>query len=1026
MAAASMYWGSMYRIKRLALILLAFALVASAAFAGSETKTYLIGLKEGTNPAIAAQYGAITYQFNAINVIAAQLTPEAAALLAQELGVNFVEENKEQIMAGEDAPPEIPAKSSGIGVTSYTPGSQWNLTWQGINAESAWQNFNVDGGGIKIAFVGTGVNYTLPDLAGQYLGGADFGDNDPDPMPTSNSGTQRASVALGEGTAVKGVASGAGYYAVKIFPDGSSTTNYLKEVAGINWAIEQQSDIVLLDWWETGLSLSVQQAIDNGYSGGILFVGRAGDAADQWYPAKYGKIISVGSHKQDQALLETTQPYNVSVVAPGKDILVLNKDGSTATDDGSDIAAASVVGALALMADFNRRRSLDYNNSSLWAVLNYSAVDWAGAAAGSGKADVNAALAWMDRNWFIDKNALYWNPNSSNNGAPVYYYGSAFDYDVNLANFSDEAFYNLAVTAKAVYLEGAKKGLVVAEIPVFQASVSQLNSGQSVAVGPVPVALAATIEPGLKGVLVELGVGKQGVSPGVVMAFSVLPRGWILAASSPEGIVHLYSIPWYEKEQPYYSGAAAAKMILNYIRSDVNASNNNVTQNEVYNYGLVYKNPANSGTQELDAKAMDAVLGHFDPYDSIVSDCFDSYDSRYYGNRFQGYNYDVHAYDSSQLNEYMKDLVHWMAWPVPQHTWQTKPYTLVAHPNTPAAIPLYGSYGHWAVLNGFAVSGAPLTDPQNDPQALNDFTIFGFWMKDPTVGGLGQEAYISSDFGDYFMPLNSNDQYNGKLVQIAEPPALMEGQMPGEEMEKAGNAVAEADNPLPGFANMEFVGAEAEKMPEAKSAGFWAMALPLASGTEWLWIKKQPWKDMVDEYFFRNQTAVAAFEGTIKGKAIKVNASGGVDDYYLVPFEKRGKATGVIMLDAEDCHFRQATWAIEPENYLPVSEQDAISAAWEQAQLEARGCVSKAEKQLEECKTECGKPGAEQTEKCGLECANGCLKDAEGCNATAEPKQAELAWEPNAYSQTPFKPWWAVTANCGAWVVTQEGKVYKA
>jgi len=982
-----MYWGSMYRVKRLALILLAFALVASAAFAGSETKTYLIGLEEGTDSAIAAQYGAITYQFNAINVIAAQLTPEAAALLAQEPGVNFVEENKEQIMAGEDTPPEIPAKPVGIGVTSYTPGSQWNLAGQGINAESAWNKFGVTGTGVKIAIIGSGVNYTLPDLQDQYLGGYDFAYNDSDPMDTLNWGTNKASIILGKGTTVKGIASGAGYYAIKVFTDNGEASS-LNKASGIDWAINHQADIVLLDWWDSGESYTIRDLIRAGYSKGILFVGRAGDAPDQRYPAGYDKSISVGGHKQDQTLLGTTQPHNVSVVAPGDNILVLQANGTAIPYSLTSVAAAHAVGALALMADFNRQRSLDYNNSSLWAVLNYSAVDWAGAAAGSGKADVNAALAWMDRNWFIDKNALYWNPNSSNNGAPVYYYGSAFDYDVNVANFSDEAFYNLAVTAKVVYLEGAKKGQLVAEIPVFQASVSQLNPGQSVAVGPVPVALAATIEPGLKGMRVEVGVGKQGVSPGVVMAFSVLLRGWVLAAASPEGIVHLYSIPSYKKEKPYYSGAAVAEMILDYIRASAGYSDLN--QDQVYAYGMGLNG------NDLNADGMDAVLGHFDPYDSNVRNYLDAYDSLRDGNPYQGYNYTVDTYDPNKspgtINDYMRDIAHWMAYPVTKEAWWLHG-ALVAEPNTPAALPIFGDYNHWVALNGFAASENPCPYPQTNPWFVPDFTIYGFWLTDPAIGGIGEHAYVTADDANsmYFKPLQTSDKYNGKYLQIAEPPAIPPEETLGE-IETETSAKAKIAEPAADTANLEFIGIETTAITQQAAPGIAATENQPAPAAK---MKKQSWKDIVDPHLLSDENAAAAFEGTRMGKPVLVKRTDNNTTYYLVPFKKTVKikagkkttaltgATGVIMLDAGDGHFKQAAWAQQPQEYLPITKEKAIQLA-------------------------------EKTIK------------KENNKAKVGKAAAELAWRPNAYSQTPFKPWWAVTANCGAWVVTQEGKVYKA
>jgi len=113
-------------------------------------------------------------------------------------------------------------------------------------------------------------------------------------------------------------------------------------------------------------------------------------------------------------------------------------------------------------------------------------------------------------------------------------------------------------------------------------------------------------------------------------------------------------LPWYQNTTPYNStGAATAQMILNYIRIGAGASI--LTQGQIYEYA---KNPA-PYSGELNAVEMDKALGHFDPYDNLVSNWADSYDALSDGNPYQGYNYTIDAYDpnadSNAINKYLRE-----------------------------------------------------------------------------------------------------------------------------------------------------------------------------------------------------------------------------------------------------------------------------------------------------------------------------------------------------------------------------------
>ena len=221
-----------------------------------------------------------------------------------------------------------------------------------------------------------------------------------------------------------------------------------------------------------------------------------------------------------------------------------------------------------------------------------------------------------------------------------------------------------------------------------------------------------------------------------------------------------HEIPYIPKET--YSSAASARMILDYL-------GNSISETAIYDYGHAFNLPGNQGSgTQLDPNGMDMALGHFDPYDAAINDPYNFGDSFPDGNPYQGYNYVVESYDASQMTEYMRDIAHWMDYPVSVYVGASE-YTVPA--KVPPAVPIAGSYDKWVVVNGVTASDDPLPNETN-PWFTPEFTVFGFWLSDPNTSGIGANQGVTAEaaIDDYFFPLTTGDPYNGKLVQVAEPP----------------------------------------------------------------------------------------------------------------------------------------------------------------------------------------------------------------------------------------------------------------
>lgn len=464
-------------------------------------------------------------------------------------------------------------------------------------------------------------------------------------------------------------------------------------------------------------------------------------------------------------------------------------------------------------------------------------------------------------------------------------------------------------------------------------------------------------------------------------------------------ILNMSQMSWCQNTPPYNStGAATCQMILNYIRDG--AGQPQLMQDDIYRYA---RDPGTYGT-ELNPAEVSKALGHFDPYDQLVSNWADIYDSNVAGNPYQGYNFSVDTYnpgsDADALKRYMRDICHWMAFSVSKEEWW-KNGELVARPNTPAAIPIYGNYGRWVAVRGCVTSQNPCPEVFMTP----NFTVYGFWIKDPLVNGIGQDTYktASECAATYFRPLVTGDVYNGLYVQVAEPPASMS------------DAIVDIKKPTADPANLEFIGVS-PKMSSSSADGLSAVkalnSVPLALKIPQF--RKKSWKDMVDSNLLTDPEAVASFEGSLKGSpALVKRLDNAAADYYLVPFYKKIKKSGylasaVVILDRKSGYFKEASWTKTPGAFLAVDKNKALA-------LIERQVTIKKNKDLQNVPT---RPINKY-----IQMVRSILSEYANTIYSLRRAVPELVWEPNKYSPSPYKPYWRVKCVNKTWFVTQDGAV---
>ncbi len=177
-----------------------------------------------------------------------------------------------------------------------------------VGADKAWQIPSgvgtLDGNGIRVGVIDTGIDYSADDLGGclgtgcKVAGGYDFVNNDSDPMDDMGHGTHVAGIIAADGPMIYGVAPKATLYGIKVL--NQSGGGYVETIlSGIDYAIDPDNNPVTNDRLDVvNMSLggngdpddAMSVAVDNASAAGVIMVISAGNSG----PAE-GTIGSPGT-----------------------------------------------------------------------------------------------------------------------------------------------------------------------------------------------------------------------------------------------------------------------------------------------------------------------------------------------------------------------------------------------------------------------------------------------------------------------------------------------------------------------------------------------------------------------------------------------------------------------------------------------------------------------------------------------------------------------------------------------------------
>ncbi|TMW71874.1 peptidase S8 [Alteribacter natronophilus] len=341
-------------------------------------KEYLVGFEPGAAAnGGAAQLvtglgGDVEHEFEFADIMHVTLPEQALQGIQNNPNVAFIEENYEAEAYGQTVPYGI----------------------ENIGAVDVQQNDGNTGDGVSVAVLDTGIQ---PHEDLNVLGGASFISGETTWEDFNGHGTHVAGTvaALDNDLGVLGVSPDVDLYAVKVL-DANGGGSHASIAQGIEWAVQNDMDIVNMSLGSSTGSTTLRQAVDYAHSEGVTLVAAAGNSGSfLWlntigYPAKYDNVIAVGAVDENNNRASFSSVGNeLDVMAPGVGTHSTYLDNSYASLSGTSMASPHVAGAAALLLAHNPSLS----NEGIRSALNSTAIPLGSHFYyGNGVIDVRAAV----------------------------------------------------------------------------------------------------------------------------------------------------------------------------------------------------------------------------------------------------------------------------------------------------------------------------------------------------------------------------------------------------------------------------------------------------------------------------------------------------------------------------------------------------------------------------------------------------------------------------------------------------------
>jgi subtilisin family serine protease len=354
-----------------------------------------------------------------VNAVALQAEPSEIRRLARDPAVARIEYDRRVRLFG-------PADAAGPGGRPGLFGrGDWGLA--AIGAPAVWRDYGLDGRGVRVGSIDTGIEADHPELAGKVAAWRDFANGRPKPYDDNGHGTHTIGTMVGGAAAGApvGVAPGARVVVAKALdrygdatlstlmaaaewmtdPDGNPSTDDFPAVVNASWGAPEAAGDALRPIIERWRELGIVP---------VFAAGNSGPRGSVPVPAAYPGTLAVGAmgpgariapfssrgpawaeHGRPPGLGGTPFVRKPDLVAPGVQIISSVPGGSWASLSGTSMAAPHVAGAIALLRQADRGVTPD----AIAAILRRTARPVEPGAgdgrSGAGAVDVRAAAALL-------------------------------------------------------------------------------------------------------------------------------------------------------------------------------------------------------------------------------------------------------------------------------------------------------------------------------------------------------------------------------------------------------------------------------------------------------------------------------------------------------------------------------------------------------------------------------------------------------------------------------------------------------
>ncbi len=282
--------------------------------------------------------------------------------------------------------------------------TRWEDQWgpAKINGPLAWDTQTGDPS-VLVAVVDTGIDYTHPDLAANYVpGGLDHVNGDNDPFDDHSHGTHVAgtiNAVTNNNQGVAGMCWNCRVMAEKVLSSGGSGSSFTVAQGIIHAGHDSGADIINMSLGG-GFSTVIRDAVDHVWNThGVLVVsacGNGGSSSQCLFPAGLDNSMAIScSTTSDTICGFSSRGAAVDVSAPGASIISTTPGNNYSFFSGTSMSSPHAAGTAALA----KSQNLAISNEQLWGLLQLTAAD-VGASSenwnpnhGFGRIDAAAAVA---------------------------------------------------------------------------------------------------------------------------------------------------------------------------------------------------------------------------------------------------------------------------------------------------------------------------------------------------------------------------------------------------------------------------------------------------------------------------------------------------------------------------------------------------------------------------------------------------------------------------------------------------------